>query len=329
MKKLLLLPLVLLAFGCSQNYFNVPKDNFAEKVKVLGVVPIMVDADSDIRHPQKDQLVALLAETNRSYEQQLVGKLKETGNYYTVSLLPGEPAAIYSSLFFRREKRDDASVSYNKYFWKNDELRSYIRRNNLDAVMLIVVNGISKNEKIYSSNFLASLASEYNYLTMAAQILDENGTILWEYPNFRGKLLTYYPMVGLQYPDFSEADANLSDKVQVKFKAVEGIRQRLNEKRKDYLLRETRESDVYARQFDEMLSLLKYDVDKERKAPATPAKPLPVPEQPRPVVEQTKLPAEKPPVAPVQAVQPVKPVEQKAVPAGFTAIPSDEIVPAK
>jgi hypothetical protein len=325
MRKLMVLPLLLLTFGCSQNYFNVPKANFAEKVKVLGVVPIIVDADSDIKHPQKEQLVALVAEMNRTYEQQLVGKLKDTGNYYSVSLLPGDPTAIYKSLLSRREKRDDASLAYNKYFWKNDELREYIRKNNMDAVMLIVVSGLSKNDKIYSSTLLSSLSSEYNYLTMAAQILDANGTVLWEYPNFRGQLLTYYPMACLQYPDFSEADANLSNKVAVKFKTIEGIRQILNEKRKDYLLRETRESDVYAKQFDEMLSLLKFDASKEKKAPAASVKPGPAADQPRPAAEQMKLPVSAPPPAPAPSVQ--TPV-LSTVPADVITVPSDEIVPA-
>ena len=333
MKRLLLLPLVLLTFGCSQNYFNVPKDNFAEKVKVLGVVPIIVDVDSDIKHPQKDQLVALVTEMNRTYEQQLIGKLKDTGNYFTVSLLSGDPATTFKSLYFRREKRDDAAVAYNKYFWKNDELREYIRKNNLDAVMLIIVSGLDKTDKIYSSNLLASLSSEYYYLTMAAQILDANGTVLWEYPNFRGRLLTYYPMIGLQYPDFSEAEANLSDKVAVKFKTIAGIKQRLNEKRKDYLIRETKESDVYAKQFDEMLSVLKYSSSTEKKVSATPEKARPATEQASPAADQTKLPEAKLPVASAPAVEAPKPSvapvrEMKAPAADVITIPSDDIVPA-
>lgn len=322
MRRLLLLPLVLLSFGCSQNYFNVPKDTYADKVKVLGVAPIFVDADSDIKHPQKDQLVTLISEMNRSNEQFLVGKLKDTGNYYTVTLLPGDPATTFKSLYSRRERRDDAGVVYNKYLWKNDELREYLRKNSLDAVMLIVVSGVSKTEKIFSSNFLASLTSEYNYLTLTAQILDASGTVLWEYPNFRGQLLTYYPLVGLQYPDFSEADANRTNKVAVKFKALEGIRQILDEKRKDYLLRDTRESDVYGKQFDEMLSLLKYDASTEKKALAAPVKPAPAANQPAPVPAQSVIPAAQPAVA----AQPAAPAA--ALPAGVTPVPSDEIVPA-
>ncbi|MDP2807914.1 MAG: hypothetical protein Q8O74_07245, partial [bacterium] len=137
MKRLLLLLLLMLSFGCAQNHFNVPTENFADKVKVLGVAPIFIDADSDIKFPQKDQLVSLVADMNRKFEQQLVRKLKGTGNFYTVALLDGDPQRIFSNMFFRREKRDDATIQYNKHFWKTGELRDYIQKNNLDAAMLI------------------------------------------------------------------------------------------------------------------------------------------------------------------------------------------------
>lgn len=293
MKRLLLLPLLMLSLGCSQNYFNVPTENFADKVKVLGVAPIMVDADSDIKFPQKDQLVSLVSDLNRKSEQQLVRKLKGTGNFFTVALLDGDPERIFSNLFFRRETRDDASIQYNKYFWKNSELRDYLKKNNLDAAMLITVSGISKNDKIFSSNLLSSMSSDYNYLIMTAQILDANGTVLWEYPNFRRRILTYYPMINLQYPDFSEAEANLSSNTSVKFKTMDGIKRTLEQKRKDMLLRDTQESVVYGKQFEEMLSFLKYDPnDNEKKAsaPVENAKPQPTEKTGNAVPEVQKIP---------------------------------------
>lgn len=312
MRRLLLLPLLLLCFGCAQNHFNVPTENFASRVKMLGVVPIIIDEDSDIRHPQKEQLISLVAGANRTHEYQLVRKLKETGNYYSVALLDSDPRTIFSSLLFRREKRDDASIQYNKYFWKNDELRKYIRKNNLDAVMLIVVSGLSKTDKIYSNTMLSSLTSEYNYLIMTAQILDTNGTVLWEYPNFRSRMPAYNPMIALQYPDFNEAEANISDKADLKFKTIEGIKRRFNEKDKDLLLRETKETEVYNKQFDEMISLLKYDVPKDEKS-------VPVPEKSRPAVEQYR------PAVPAVTPEPVKPV---TVPVPAMETPATVIVPA-
>lgn len=273
--------LATLFSGCSRNHFNVPNENFADRVKVLGVVPIMLDADSDIKHPQKEQLISLLSEKNRAFENLFVRKLKATGNFYAVALMGNDADELFKKLLFRREQRDDATVRYNKYFWKNDELKEYLNKNNLDAVMMIVVSGLTQEAKIASSNFLNSMTSNFNYLTMSAQILDANGTVLWEYPNFRQRILSYYPMINLQYPDFSESDANKAVTTNVKFKTIDGIRRTLEEKKSDLLLRETQEPLVYGKQFDEMLSLLQINVDKSSKGDITPsttsvAQPVPV-----------------------------------------------------
>lgn len=326
--RLLLCLLLLVSFGCAKNHFNVPTQNFADRVKVLGVAPIMVDTDSDILIPQKDQLTSLVAEMNRKYENQFVRKLKETGDFYTVALLDGDPAMNFSSMFYRREKRDDANIQYNKYFWKTEELREFIRKNNLDAVMTIVVSGLNKTDKIYSNTLLTSVTSDFNYLILTAQILDSNGTILWEYPNFRERMLKYSPLIGLQYPDFNEAEANLSDKVTVKFKTIEGIRRRLEEKRKDYLLRKTQESDAYAVQFDEMISLLAFESDAARKNPAGAAGKQGAQVQSFTPVEQPTAMTTTAPAAPPSASQPV-PATTPTAPAAEVIDPtSDEIVPA-
>jgi len=334
MKKLLLLCVLLASVvtGCSQNHFNIPTENFAERVRVLGIAPIIVDADSDIRHPQKDLLIPLLSEMNRKYEQQFVRKLKATGNFYTTALLDGDPQSIFGKFLSRREKRDDAAILYNKYFWKSDEVRDYIRKNNLDAVMLLVVNGLIKSDKEISYGQFKSLKTDYNYLFLTAQILDANGTILWEYPNFRQSFPSYSPLMNLEYPDFNEAEANLTSNVIVKFKTLEGIRRTLDQKSKDLLLRETQESVVYGKQFDEMISLLKYDHDKEKKS-AVPiseaSKPVKPVEQPVKAPEVTPATPSSPqaPDAPAPAVEVPEvtrvPVLEKP------AAPTDEIVPAK
>ena len=326
--KQLLLVFTLLATvisGCAQNHFNVPIENFADKVRVLGVAPIIVDVDSDIRHPQKDQLIQLLTEMNRKYEQQLVRKLKDTGNFYTVALLDGDPQNIYARLYSRREQRDDASIQYNKYFWKNEELRNYIQKNNLDAVMLIVVSGLTKSDKVTSIGQLKSLVSDYNYLIMTAQILDASGTILWEYPNFRQSTLNYEPLVNLEYPDFNEAEANLTTSTNVNFKTIEGIRRIFDQKQKDILLRDTQEPAVYGKQFDDMVSLLKYDHDKNKKT-AAPVVAAPQEQQPA-VTTPLPAPTVTSPSTPAPAVE-VPAVTRVPVLEKSTA-PTDEIVPAK
>lgn len=335
MRKLLLSGLLLAVFltGCAANYYNVPTNSFAEKVKTLGVAPIFMDAESDISYPQKDLLIQLVSDLNRRYEPQLARKLKATGNFYTVALLDNDPGQLFTSLVSRRENRDDAGIRYNKYFWKNDELRNYIQKNNLDAVMLLTVSGLTRNEKIYSSNMLTSLTADYNYLTLTAQILDSNGTVLWEYPNFRQRILSYHPLINLQYPDFSESDANLSQKTEIKFKTLDGIRRTLEKKQKDWLLRETTEPEAYGNQFDEIVSLVKYDSDKSAASTSTSTEAARqgASEAYKPMVVQP-LPMAAPSASALElSAPPAKPDQEPVIPppsGDISAADSDEIVPA-
>lgn len=259
--------------GCAQNHYNIPEEHFAERVKVLGVAPILIDVDSELTHPQKELLIPLIADLNRKFEPLLLRKLQGTGNFYAVTAVADDPVQLYSSLVSRREKRDDANITYNKYFWKKDEITAYIKKNRLDAAMVLVVNGLTKPSKIYSSNLMTSLETEFNFLMISAQIVDPEGVVLWEYPNFRGRILPYYPLVNTQYPDFSESEANMSRKTEVRFKSIDGIRRTLEKKKSDFLLRETDEPEVYGRVFDEITSLVKHSVDKKAPEAAKDAKP--------------------------------------------------------
>jgi hypothetical protein len=245
-----------MSVGCAHNYYNIPQDTYEKKVRVIGVAPIFVDVDSDIRHPEKEPLLALVRNQNRKNEQELVSLLKDTGVYLTVRMPEAQADELFSSLFFRRERRMDAGVNYNKYFFKQQELKDLIVKNHLDALMLVVVSGLTSPEKIYSSNYLSFLQTDYNYLIMTAQILDADGAILWEYPNFQKRILSYNPLLNLQYPDFDEAAGNVTDKVDVKFKTIPGIARALD-KSKSSSVRDVKVSQLYSDVFDDMLSTLK------------------------------------------------------------------------
>jgi hypothetical protein len=271
MKRLvLLLGLALLPIinGCAHNYFNVPQDSVAEQVKVLGIVPIIVDSESDIRHPQREELISLLTAQNRLHERSLTRLVKNTNSFYTVTMLDTDPQALFKEQLFRRERRDDASIQYNKYFWKTDGMTELIRKNSLDALMVVVVSGITRPERITSANLLQTLEADYNYLIMTAQILDRKGNIIWEYPNFRARSLSYDPLLNLQYPNFDKARANLSSKVHVEFKGLEGIKRALDKRRPDFLLRETAEVALYMDQFEAMTDLLTINREPSATQPA-------------------------------------------------------------
>lgn len=261
----LLLPLLA---GCAHNYYNIPQTTVTEKVRVLGIVPIILDEESDIAFLQREDLLPLLVSMNRSYERNLVRLIKETDTFYTVTLLDEDPKQLFSQLFLRRERRDDASVQYNKYFWKEEVLADLLKKHHLDAVMLVVVSGITKPDRVYSSNLLSYLNTDYNFLIMTAQILDGSGVLLWEYPNFRQHSASHKPLLNLQYPDFDEAKHNQSPKVIVKFKSLDGIRRALEKRRLDWLRRETPDADLYTTQFEEMAAKLELDRENKPKQPA-------------------------------------------------------------
>ncbi|HEY6873626.1 MAG TPA: hypothetical protein VI298_12970 [Geobacteraceae bacterium] len=286
---IILMALLLMNVGCAHNYYNVPRESYEKKVRVLGVAPFFVDGDSDVRPPEREAVIALINDLNRKNEAELVARLKDTGVYLAVRMPDAQADQLFSSLFFRRERRSDAGVLYNKYFFKQDAVKEFIVKNNLDAVMLVTVSGLTRTDKLYSSNYLAYLESDCNYLIMTAQIMDADGNVLWEYPNFQDRLRPLKPLLNLQYADFDEADANVTDKVDLKFKTLPGITRAFEKPASYALLKNGKISRLYNAQFDEMVSLLepefKFPWEKEDKGgqpgpeprQATSAAPSPAP----------------------------------------------------
>lgn len=257
-RNILSLVLVLVVTGCATNYYNVPRETYEKKVRILGVAPIMLDADSDIRHPEKGEVLKIVRQANRRNEKELVDILNNNGEYFSVRFLDDEAEQLFATIVSRRERRDDAGVVYNKYFYKPEEIRKYIARHSVDAVMLVTVSGISMEEKIYSNTKLAYLEENYNNLIMTAQIVDPDGTVLWEYPNFRQRFLTYSTLFAFQYPDFEEARANMTDQVKLKFKSVPGIGRAFTKSESSSVNSSKLVSVLYNKQFSDMNSFLEY-----------------------------------------------------------------------
>jgi len=286
-------------FGCASNYYNVPRETFEKKVKILGVAPILVDSESDIMHPEKDALVALIKDQNRRNEKELVARLKETGTFFSVRLLDEDADNLFNSILFRRERRDDAAVVYNKYFYKLPELKELITRNGLDAVMFTVVSGVTREDTVRSINLVSYLKTDYNFLVMTSQIFDKDGNILWEYPNFRKGRPSLPALFDLQYPDFDEARANGTDKVEIKFKTITGVARAFNKTEDSSLVANSKVSSAYISIFDDMISLLKPDSGftwwnkkEEQKEGPPPVQEMTQPEAPAP---ETIKPADRKP----------------------------------
>ncbi|GLI38144.1 hypothetical protein KI811_08815 [Geobacter hydrogenophilus] len=304
---IILAALALAAFGCAHDPFNIPRADYEQKVKVLGVAPIFMDADSDIRHPEKDTLVTLVREYNRKNEKELAEMIKESGAYFSVRFLDAAaPDELYRTLLLRAERRDDAGVVYNKQFFKPEEIRTLVTQNNVDAVLLVTVSGLTMRDRIFSSNLVKYLDSDYNVLSVSAQVLDANGATLWEDPNFRAGSPSTPVLAELQYPDFDEGAANMDDRVNVKFKTIPGLTRYLGKKEKDLLFRERKATAPYYHLFDEMVELLKPPIKlfgDEKKGGSQPA-PQPASYQPQPAPQPVYQPAPASTAAPAPAAQP-------------------------
>jgi hypothetical protein len=315
-------------FGCAHNYYNIPQETLEKNVKTLGIAPIFVDAESDIRHPDKQAIVSLIQNYNAKNEKELIARLRSTGIFYAVRPVEGDPVRLFSSLLANRERRDDAGIIYNKYFYKKDLLRQLMAENGLDAIMFVTVSGLTRSGKVYASNFLSYLETDFNYLSMSAQMLDREGNTIWEYPNFRRSSLSYPMFFSLQYPDFDEAAANLSEKVDVKFKTVAGVNAAFAKTESSRVAKEQQISTLYENQFDEILSLLKtykplFGAKKEVPAATPSTEPAPV-EAPKPVTAPTNLKPVAPQAAPAPASSPAPAVAPKAPATG--TVPMGDII---
>ncbi|MBJ6752143.1 hypothetical protein [Geomonas anaerohicana] len=324
-------------FGCAHNYYNIPQETLEKKVRTIGVAPFFTDADSDIKHPEKAAILSIVRGYNLRNEKELVARIRNTGIFYAVRPVTADPDRLFSSLVWNREKRDDARIVYNKYFFKKDDLKQLMTENGLDAVLFVTVGGLTQPGKVYSSNFLSYLETDYNYLAMSAVMLDREGNTIWEYPNFRRDKPSYPMFFSLQYPDFDEAAANLTEKVDVKFKTVAGVNAAFAKSEPSTVANGPEVSTLYVKQFDEMLALMKtykplFAKEKEKEAQPAPAS-APVYYTPpaAPATPAAPAPAAPAPATP-QAVAPAAPAPQPAAaaaaaPAGPAPITSVDIVP--
>jgi hypothetical protein len=156
-KLALLIAATCTTFGCAHNYYNIPQESLEKKVKTIGVAPFFTDGESDIRHPDKSAIVALVQGYNARNEKELIARLRGTGTYYAVRQIDGDPVRLFSTLVASKERRDDAGIIYNKYFYNKDGLKQLISENGLDAIMVVTVSGLTRQGKVFSSNDLSYL----------------------------------------------------------------------------------------------------------------------------------------------------------------------------
>lgn len=224
MKKMLgFLFLIVFLAGCTSGTFKVPKKEYQTRVQVLGVLPLLVDYNSPLNYPQKDNLFNILASSVSGKHELLVKQLKEEKGYFDVRSLSISPELTALSLLSAGTPHDESGWPQG-YVFDAATVAEMARQNVLDAVLVVVFSGEEVNETRRSRTKLETLETRYSQIVATAAVIDREGEILW---TLAGE--DSFQALPLQYPDFDEAYYNKTDLVRLKNINLSGVEQALDE----------------------------------------------------------------------------------------------------
>lgn len=245
----LLVPVLLL--GCGGGAYKISKDEYRERVRTLGVLPLMVDADSPITHPERTQIIHLLRRHNAGKEEEMIARLREQKGYFDVRAVPGDPQQLFSRLIRGSALRGKGAAQYRRYQVDAAAVADIAAANAVDGLLVVIVNGIERTETRRDRGpLLAYLEAPYNPILVSAAVVLPSGEIAWELPHESGE--SFLP---LQYPAFDEAFYNKTDEVRIKYISVEGLERTLAEPDKK-LFGSRKVPRVYGELFDRLTSEL-------------------------------------------------------------------------
>ena len=210
--------------GCGGKSFQISKEEYSQKVRTLGVLPLLVDDGSEIMHPDKERLLSLIKENNRGKVGYLIAQLKEQKNYFDVRYVPGDPDFVFNGLIRGSDFQASKNGMERRYAVNNGFLAELSQKNLVDAYLVIILHGTMLPQKRWDRTRLNFLESEYNVIIENAFVTLPNGQVVWEY---KGKAADAF--LTLQYPDFDEAHYNKTNKVKVKFISLDGLERTLQE----------------------------------------------------------------------------------------------------
>lgn len=216
--------LMLGLLGCSTGTYQVPKEEFRQQVRTLGVLPIMVDPGSTITHPQRSDVVDLLRRHSSARDERLRDMLREEGSFFDVRPVSGRPQALFSDLVRGRSLAGEKGRTHYAYSFDRQAVERVAAESVADGLLVVILNGVERQEKRWDRTRLNYLEAPYNSIVATAMVVSRNGEILWESTPEDVFLL-------LQYPDFDEAYYNKMDAVQLKYITLEGLERTLTEPR--------------------------------------------------------------------------------------------------
>ncbi len=220
--------LAAVSSGCAGGVYNVPKDQYQSIVKTLGILPLMVDSGSAIRHPESGQVIDLLRRNNVGKEDVLIELLREKKAYFDVRAVPGEPSELLRQIAVSRKVAEDEDGGY-LYRFRPAAVAELTRASATDALLVIIFNGAPRQERRWDRTKISYLDAVYDSVLVSAAVVLPSGEIVWEYRSPVGGAF-----LNLQYPDFDEAYYNKIDQVAAKYITLAGLERTLNEPDKSW-----------------------------------------------------------------------------------------------
>jgi len=235
---------VLLLAGCGSNSFKIPKEEYRQTVRTLGVLPLLVDVNSTISHPEREAVLSLLRRTGAGGEDRLIEELQKKKSYFDVRPVAGDPGQLYAELIRGSTLRGEAEKLFRHYDFNAASVAQLAQRNAVDALLIVVLNGVDRPAKRWDRRHLNYLQANFNDIEATAAVVLPSGEIVWEYPGTGADGL-----LPLQYPDFEEAYYNRTEEVRIKFITVAGLERNLAEKERGLLGKNS-----YSRNYQKLFS---------------------------------------------------------------------------
>lgn len=213
---LFLIPLA----GCTNAAYTIPQREYRERVKTLGVLPVLVDGRSAILHPEAQQIVRLLRRLAAGHSLQVVEALRAKKGYFDVRLVQ-EPPVLVAEKLLRRGLRDPQGLPVG-FELDRQYLNDLCQQSAVDGLLIMVLQGVEHEEKRWSRNTFEYLTTNYNDIMATASVVTADGERVWALNGADAALIQ-----PLQYPDFDEAFYNYTEKVRLKFISSNGLEQNL------------------------------------------------------------------------------------------------------
>ncbi len=244
LKILWLVVLTVSLTACGAGSFKVDKEEYRQRVRTLGVVPLLVDGNSQLIHPRSQEIIELLRRSSTSQHKSLVEMLKAEKGYFDVRPVVGDAGALFGRLVRGRVWQEGKYGPYHSYSFNAQAIAELTRQNSTDALLVIVLNGAVRNAKRWDRTRLSYLEAPFNSILASASVVLPSGEVLWEYQ--AGE-----PFLDLQYPAFDEAHYNHEEEIAIRFITLAGLERQMQEPGRKWL-----QDTVLVRPYQELFDRL-------------------------------------------------------------------------